>query len=455
MTRWEEILPRVNDLLDGRLSAEEEQELRRLLEQDEECARRFHELGAILGGLARLREERVPAGFSARVLEALAAERAPGGAQGAGTARRAPLLHLLARYGALAASFVAVLAVGFLVLRSRGVEDAPSSRSQAEVAQESGARPRPEAAAPEPAARRALEDFDLPDDEEKGKVEETAERLGRLGYLGGEEEAKAPAAADREPAPADKLEEAESPAAAPEEADFQRLMRDLTGELKQLRGLGGAGEEAKKARSLRTSASGRGGPPGAPGEAGEGQAAEAMLVGLGWVGRGQVAKVLDELQDGKDADRGSAPEAALEAEADASQAAADPLAGLPPELSKPARELAARFPGRVRIVALDQAGLLRLLENTAAAGCRIEDLALSAPVGFMTGMGRLALAPDGFARVRAAAPEPRGPGGPASAGGAPAAAPAEAAAAKKDKARGGPAAPAAAERYVLILVIED
>ncbi len=452
MTRWEGILPRVNDLLDGRLSAAEEQEVRRLLQEDAECARRFEQLRALVSGLKRLRAERAPAGFSGRVLEALAAEPASPGLERARPAGRTPRLHLLVRYGSLAASLAAVLVIGFLILRGGSRESTLSNRAEQEVAR--GDAPRPAAAPAAPSEKG-----------DKWKDEEGKEDAGLLGRLGANRKDGdvPPPAAEEAKAKLEAIEEAEEPAADAEdllaekvsrvsrdEDEFQGLVSELAAGVRRLREAAPNQDENKRERPLERAAGA--GAAGAESKAlaaadelaGE-QAAATVLLALGRV---TAAAALDRDM--------------LMAEAERALQAGDPLAGVPAEVAEPARRLEERFGGRVRIVAADRAGMLRLLENAAAAGCRIEDLAPNtAEPAVALAVDRASLEPGDFFRVRAAAPGPLGPTTPG-AGGAPATGPAtgaaapEGAAAKKGKERGGPAAaPAEEPRYILILVLEE
>ena len=64
MTGWDDIAPRLHDLLDGRLDAAEERELRDLLAREPELARRYQEMEWMVRGLGEPREERAPADCS-------------------------------------------------------------------------------------------------------------------------------------------------------------------------------------------------------------------------------------------------------------------------------------------------------------------------------------------------------------------------------------------------------
>lgn len=119
MSSWDDIAAQVNDLIDGRLSAAEERALRNLLEQDEESMRRYQELRLVVSELETLRAERAPEGFADRVLGALDAGSASVGDVDPdldAVAGRPPLLALVGRHAALAASIAAMLFVGLLLL---------------------------------------------------------------------------------------------------------------------------------------------------------------------------------------------------------------------------------------------------------------------------------------------------------------------------------------------------
>ena len=117
MTSWNEISPQANDLLDGLLSAEEEQLLLRRIAGNADLRLRFQELRILKEGLLQLSTERAPDDLADKVLAALQSESAAvpaGGADASGPSR--PWLRLVVRYGAVAASLLAVLFIGSLFL---------------------------------------------------------------------------------------------------------------------------------------------------------------------------------------------------------------------------------------------------------------------------------------------------------------------------------------------------
>lgn len=143
MNRFDDIEPRLHDLIDGRLDPLEERELRNLLARDADLDRRFRELQWLVGNLSVLRDDRAPAQFAGRVLAAIERDEA---APVRGHLRRLPRW-----LGSLAAvvlfSVLAGLWVATLARRDGSYESALSDRAP-------GGTPAP-TAAPESAAPSA------------------------------------------------------------------------------------------------------------------------------------------------------------------------------------------------------------------------------------------------------------------------------------------------------------
>ncbi len=132
MRSFDEIVPKLNDLIDGRLGPVEEREVRDLIARDESVARRYRELRLVVGGLGDLKGERAPPDFTDRVMATI---------EGAAPRIGGPRLHGLARYGAVAAGLLAVLVLGLLCFRDSLVIGGRVATESAHA---------PEAAAPSP-----------------------------------------------------------------------------------------------------------------------------------------------------------------------------------------------------------------------------------------------------------------------------------------------------------------
>ena len=130
MTDWDDLTPRLHDLIDGRLAPDDERELRALAAREPEVARRLHELEWMVHGLAGLREERAPVDFSSRVLAAIDREEETAHEDSDAPVRRLPPPWALSAAAALLLSvFGLFLLDGRMPPASRemAISDAPTA----------------------------------------------------------------------------------------------------------------------------------------------------------------------------------------------------------------------------------------------------------------------------------------------------------------------------------------
>ncbi|MFH0946124.1 MAG: hypothetical protein V2A76_13070 [Planctomycetota bacterium] len=391
MTSWNEILPQVHDLVDGRLSAAEERELLRRIEGNAEFRRRFQELRALKKGLLELSDERAPDDLAARVMAALE----PGCAAGptghpddSGTAR--PWLRLLGRYGALAASLAAVLFIGSLFLDRDGARDPAPATDMAQVdSDEFDAKDDAGERSEEPDASILGEE---PLEEQDKILDRLQDRKAGLekaeaaGLAGGSQEELEQDLEDRkdqvmeggrqadQPAPVEDLRPVKETLDSAAPAPFSDLLAVL--ERKALMG------KVARDESLAAAGPGAAAPPGKKSRREDSTVREGRAASKSRSAPQEAAPVSPLLLAARRPAIVAGADRLLEEEPDplfvglqgTTLPAAEALPLLPEPLLAPARELVRHYGDRVRFLELDRAGLERLRSNAGKGRISLRDL---------------------------------------------------------------------------------